>query len=115
MLYFSCFSQVSSPVESFAERITIWYSATVNCASIFTPRSADRAAIDDGDIDGMPAIGLGSWISGPHGSCSQYSTRRGAPICSTCSNTLGDRVFTSPSCSTSGTGTIIANASGGPL
>ena len=44
MLYFSRRSQVSSPVDSLADRITIWYSPTVNWASTVTPRSAPLPA-----------------------------------------------------------------------
>jgi hypothetical protein len=45
MLYFSRRSQVSRPDESVADRIRIWYSPTVNLASIFTPRSSSTGDI----------------------------------------------------------------------
>jgi hypothetical protein len=36
--YFSARSHPSRPAASLADRITIWYSPTVNCASIVTPK-----------------------------------------------------------------------------
>ena len=49
------------------------------------------------------------------GSSSQYSTKRGPPMRSTRSKTEAGRVFTFSSWRTTGTGTTMANPSGGPL
>ena len=54
--------------------------------------------------------GIGGW----QGSCSQYSTSRGADSESTRSNTSAGSVLTFSFCSTTGTGTTIAKFSGGP-
>ena len=117
MLYFSRRSQVSSPAASLADRITIWYSPTVNWASTVTPRSwgllACRGA--EGTIDAPERDRLAYSTGGAHGSCSQYSTSRGAPIRSMLANTALGKVLTSCSLSTTGTGITIANAEGGPL
>ena len=51
---------------------------------------------------------------GLHGSCSQYSTSRGADSESTRSNTSAGSVLTFSFCRTTGTGTTIAKFSGGP-
>ena len=51
---------------------------------------------------------------GAHGSCSQYSTSRGADSESTRSKTVMGRVLTSSFFSTTGTGTTMAKSSGGP-
>src|SRR4029079_2527818 len=74
MLYFSRRSQVSSPDESVADRIRIWYSPATNFASILTPRSRllgdpPSSAADSISITGAGA-GIGG-IGGAHGSCSQ--------------------------------------------
>ena len=49
-----------------------------------------------------------------HGFCSQSSTTRGWAAVCTVANTEGCSVCTSPSCSTTGTGTISAKSSAGP-
>jgi hypothetical protein len=116
MLYFSCRSQVSSPVDSFADKITTLYSPTSNCASMVTPRSRGEPPPFGGALSAaiMSIIGSGGYIIGMHGSCSQYSTRRGAASLSTRSNTSLGRIFTSFSDSTTGTGTTIAKSAAGP-
>jgi hypothetical protein len=109
---------VSSPVESFADSTTTWYSPTSNFASIVTPRSPLPVPPPPGPMPArpkpkLPVTSIGG--SGAHGSFSQYSTSRGAPIWSTCSNTALGSVFTSSFCSTVGTGITSAKASGAPL
>jgi hypothetical protein len=81
--YFSARSHPSRPAASLADKIAIWYSPTVNCASIVTPKSSRsllarvRAAPSWARPVPKPLLYFGS---GTHGSFSQYSTRRGAPI-----------------------------------
>ena len=53
-------------------------------------------------------------VAGSHGSCSQYSTSRGAVRASSRANSSRGSVFTSAFLRTTGTGTTIANRSGGP-
>jgi hypothetical protein len=117
ILYCSRVSHVSSPVDSVADRITTSYSPTVNCASIVTPRSAPALASSHWGhpppIDLVAHTSYGG-CSGAHGSCSQYSTSRGAPIASTLPNTSSGSVLTFSSWSTTGTGTTIAKSDGGP-
>ncbi len=55
-----------------------------------------------------------SGMGGMHGSCSQYSTRRGAVSESMWSNTVDGSVLTSSFFRTTGTGTTSAKFSGGP-
>ena len=116
MLYFSRRSQVSSPDESVADRMTIWYSPLTNWASILTPRSSAPSAALPFFIIGLPPPIAPNRYSrlGAQGSCSQYSTRRGADSESTRSNTSAGSVLTSSLCSTTGTGTTMAKFSGGP-
>jgi hypothetical protein len=63
-----------------------------------------------------PAIDMpiSSSTYGLHGSCSQYSTSRGAPRVSTLANTSRGRVLTWASRTTTGTGTTSAKPAGGP-
>src|SRR5262245_39213331 len=100
MLYLLSRSHLSSPVESRALRITISYSPTTNWASILTPSLAEP--FGDGAVGGggtAPAPSASS-IGSQHGSCSQYSTSRGADSASMCSNTSCGKVLTSSLCNT---------------
>src|SRR6185295_11868466 len=82
ILYRFCLSHVSSPAASVADRIRIWYSPTLNRASILT---VGRFVYPSSSV--MPCVVLvGSivgaslmlyWYGTGHGSCSQYSTSRG--------------------------------------
>ncbi len=91
------------------------YSPTSNCASMVTPVSsigaAALSAMPGAIADRGTAIGGGI---GAQGSCSQYSTSRGAASLSTRSKIDFGRVFTFSSARTTGTGTTIAKSSGGP-
>ncbi len=95
------------------------YSPTLNWASIFTGGGAPGAIMGMGappapiaalraSSSPLSRIGFG------HGSCSQYSTRRGAVSASTWSNTARSSVLTFSFWSTTGTGMTIAKSCGGP-
>src|SRR5262249_37603638 len=105
------------PPESLADRITIWYSPTANLARILTPSGSAVLSSASESVfilllaPPSPLLGY----RGAHGSCSQYSTRRGADSSSMCRNPSGGNVLTCSFCSTTGTGTTIAKFSGGPL
>lgn len=77
--------------------MTIWYSPTVNWASMVTPESSATAAFD-GAIGGPAerrAMAIsGTGMSGAQGSCSQYSTRRGEASLSILSRIAAGSVLT---------------------
>ena len=112
---FKC-SQRSRPPDSLADRITMSYSPTVYCASIFTPSALAASIL----LLGAMAAGAGarciiisrrSW----HGSGSKYSASRGAVYASIRSKIFLSMTLIWSFFKTSGTGTTMANSVGVPL
>ena len=105
-------NQVCKPLDSFALRITISYSPTLNLASTVTPKLSAffKRPAGLGAPRLAPLNACLSYKIGLQGSSSKYSTKRGALKASNLSIIFDFATLTCSFFSTVGTGTTIAKS-----